>query len=148
MRDHTFLHFQSGPETYGLPATSVVQIIRMVACTPVPNSAPELLGLVNMRGRVLPVFDLNRALHGEERPISLRMYVVVTEVDGEPLGVVVDDVLDVVSVPEDQFQSSRALSADAPFSDGVARVGSQIFTVLNLSPLIDGRPRLGLPAPS
>lgn len=146
MSDRTFLHFRSGSETYGLPAGRVVQIIRIVACTPVPNSAPELLGLVNLRGRVLPVFDLNRALHGQDRPLSLRMYVVITEVDGEPLGVVVDDVLDVVTVPEDQYQSSRALSADAPFSDGVARVGSQIFTVLNLSPLIDGRPRLGLPA--
>ena len=146
MHDRTFLQFRSGSESYGLPAERIVQIIRIVAVTPVPNAAPELLGLVNLRGRVLPVFDLNRALHGRERPISLRMYVVITEVDGEALGIVVDDVLDVVSVPEHQFQSSRALSADAPFSEGVARIGSQILTVLNLSPLIDGRPRLGVPA--
>ena len=148
MRDRTFLQFRSGPETYGLPAERVVQIIRIVAVTPVPNSAPELLGLVNLRGQVLPVFDLNRALHGVDRPISLRMYVVITEVDGEPLGIVVDDVLDVVTVPDEQFQSSRALSADAPFSAGVARIGALILTVLNLSPLFVGRPRLGLPVPT
>lgn len=146
MNDRTFLHFRSGSETYGLPASRVIRIIRIVAFTPVPNAAPELLGLVNLRGRVLPVFDLNRALHGDERPISLRMYIVITEVDDDAIGIVVDDVLDVVTVPEQQFQSSRALSADAPFSEGVARVGAQIFTVLNLSPLIDGRPRVGLPA--
>lgn len=141
MLDRTFLQFRSGTGTYGLPAERVIQIIRIVALAPVPNAAPELLGLVNLRGRVIPVFDLNRALNGAERPISLRMYVIVTEVEGEPLGIVVDDVLDVVTVSANHFQSSRALSADAPFSEGVARIGSQILTVLNLAPLIDGHPR-------
>jgi len=141
MRDRTFVQFRSGSGIYGLPATSVVELIRMVAISPVPNAAPELLGLVNRRGQVIPVFDLNRALGGDERPLSLRMYVVITEVNGEAVGIVVDDVLDVVTVPEDQVQMSRALSADAPYSNGVARIGADIVTVLNLVPLVEGGAR-------
>lgn len=140
MSARTFLKFRSGPSVYGLPVTSVVEIIRVVAFAPVPDPAPDLLGMINLRGRVIPVFDLARSLQLGERPLSLRMYVVVADVEGEAVGVVVDDVLDVVSVPEDGFHVSRALAGGTTFTAGVARLGTEMLTILNLSPLLDRAP--------
>src|SRR4029079_5906370 len=98
MIERTFLQFQVGSSAFGLPVSHVVEIVRVVAFSPVPSPSPNLLGLVNLRGRMVPVFDLCRALGLGDRPLSLRMYVVITEAAGETVGVLVDDVNDVVTV--------------------------------------------------
>jgi purine-binding chemotaxis protein CheW len=146
MRERTFLQFRAGASAYGLPVTSVVEIIRVVAFAPVPDPSPDLLGMINLRGRVIPVFDLARSLGDGERALTLRMYVVIAEVGGEAVGVLVDDVLDVVTVPDDGYQVSRTLAGGSAFTAGVARVGAGMLTILNLSPLLDRAPA-GAPAP-
>jgi len=140
MAERTFVQFQAGQSVYGLPVTSVIEIIRLVALAPVPDPAPDLLGMINLRGRVIPVFDLCRSLHAEQRPLSLRMYIVIADVGGEALGVVVDDVLDVVSVHDDEFQVSRALGGANTFAAGIARIGAEMLTILNFAPLLDRAP--------
>jgi purine-binding chemotaxis protein CheW len=140
MSDRTFLQFRVANSIYGVPVTSVIEIIRIVAFQPIPNPAPDLLGMVNVRGRVIPVFDLCRTLGVGDRPLSLRMYIVIADVEGEALGVVVDDVQDVVSVPAEQYQISRAIGGGDSFTAGVARVASDLLTVLNLAPLLDRAP--------
>jgi purine-binding chemotaxis protein CheW len=140
MAERTFVQFQAGQSVYGLPVTSVIEIIRLVALSPVPDPTPDLLGMINLRGRVIPVFDLCRSLQGEQRPLSLRMYIVIADVGGEALGVVVDDVLDVVTIQDDQFQVSRALGGSNAFAAGIARIGAEMLTILNFSPLLDRVP--------
>lgn len=140
MTERTFLQFRVADSVYGIPVTGVIEIIRIVAFQPIPNPTPDLLGMINLRGRIIPVFDLCRTLGLEDRPLSLRMYIVLADVAGEALGVVVDDVLDVVAVPADQYQVSRALGGVDSFTAGVARVASDLLTVLNLAPLLDRAP--------
>src|SRR5262249_16176326 len=128
-----------GTSVYGLPVANVVEIIRVVAFSPVPDPTPDLLGMINLRGRIIPVFDLCQSLQIGTRPLSLRMYIVIADVEDEAVGVVVDDVLEVVTVSDDQFQSSRAIGAST-FTAGFARVGAEMLTVLNLGPLLDRTP--------
>lgn len=142
MVERTFLQFRAGNSTFGLPVTSVIEIIRVVALTPVPDPAPDLLGVVNLRGRVIPVFDLCRTLALGDRPLTLRMYIVIAEAGPEALGLLVDDVIDVTTVPVDNFQVSRALAGADSFTAGVARVGSDMLTILNLGPLLDRTPHV------
>lgn len=139
MSERTFLQFRAGPSVYGLAVTNVVEIIRVVAFTPVPDPAPDLLGMINLRGRIIPVFDLCRSLQTAVRPLSLRMYIVIADVDGDAVGVVVDDVLEVVTVTDDEFHGSRAMGG-SNFTAGVARVGGEMLTILNLAPLLDRAP--------
>jgi len=140
MSERTILQFRAGPSVYGLAVTNIVEIVRVVAMSPVPDPSFDLLGVVNLRGRVVPVFDLCRSLRLADRPVSLRMYIVIVEVDGETLGVLVDDVLDVATVPADQFQDSKALTFGNGFTAGVARIGGEMVTVLTLKPLLDRTP--------
>lgn len=140
MSERTFVQFRVGSTAYGLPVTQVVEIIRVVGLSPVPNPAPDLLGMVNLRGRIIPVFDLHRTLELGERPLSLRMYIVIADVEDEAVGIVVDDVLDVVAVPAEHFKVSRALAGNESYTNGVARVGAELMTVLSLAPLLDRAP--------
>lgn len=144
MSDHTFVQFAVGESVFGLPVGSVAEIVRVVAPAPVPGAHDDVLGMVNLRGRAVPVVELARALGLGSRPISLRMYIIVAEVERDLLGLLVDDVLDVVSVPADQYRSSRALAGEGSLAAGVASVGGSLLTVLELSPLLD---RLGAAAP-
>jgi purine-binding chemotaxis protein CheW len=130
------LQFRSGTSVYGLPVTDVIEIIRIVALSSVPSPLADLVGMINLRGRVIPVFDLCRALGHGERPINLRMYIIIIDVGGEAIGIVVDDVLDVITIPEDQFQISRALAAAESFTAGVARAGVNLLTILNPAPFV------------
>jgi purine-binding chemotaxis protein CheW len=136
MSERTFLQFQVGPSAFGLPVSRVVEIIRVVAFAPVPSASPNLLGMVNVRGRVIPVFDLCRALGLGERPLTLRMYIVITEAAGEAFGVLVDDVNDVVTFDDDSFQASRALAGAGSYAAATARKGDLLLTILDLAPLV------------
>jgi purine-binding chemotaxis protein CheW len=137
MSERTFLKFSAGPTSFGLHATDVVETIRVVAISPVPTGAKDLLGVINVRGKVVPVFDLCRTLGLAERPISLRMYIVIASVGGEAIGILVDDVLDVVTVPADEFQISRAVSGPESYTAGVVRAGDALLTVLDLRPFLE-----------
>ncbi len=137
MSDRTLLQFRAGSSVFGLPVASVVEIIRIVAPSPVPDPAPDLVGVINLRGRIVPVFDLCRSLQLGERPLSLRMYIVIADVDGEHIGIIVDDVLDVATIPDAQFQVSRAMAATKTFASGVARINDEMVTVLSLLPLVE-----------
>ncbi len=140
MSERTFLQFRVGPSTFGLAAASVVEIIRVVAPTPVPDPSPDLLGVINLRARLVPVFDLCRSLSLGERPIALRMYIVVADVGDDTLGVLVDDVLDVAVVPESDVRVSRAIVGMRSFASAVARVGDEMVTLLELAPLLERLP--------
>jgi chemotaxis signal transduction protein len=65
------------------------------------------------------------------------MYIVITGVENETLGILVDDVLDVVTVPSEQYQVSRAVAGPASYTAGVARSGDSLLTVLDLRPFLD-----------
>jgi purine-binding chemotaxis protein CheW len=86
----TYVLFRLGEEHYGLPVASVVSIIRYVAPTPVPRAPEGVLGVVNLRGRVLPVVDLGYRFSGsafEPKPSSR---IVVTECANGTVGIAVD----------------------------------------------------------
>jgi purine-binding chemotaxis protein CheW len=137
MSERTFLKFSAGPSCFGLQATDVVETIRVVAISPVPTGAKDLLGVINVRGKVVPVFDLCRTLEIAIRPLTLRMYIVIAAVGSESIGILVDDVLDVVTVPADEFQISRAVSGPKSYTAGIVRAGDSLLTVLDLRPFLE-----------
>jgi purine-binding chemotaxis protein CheW len=86
----TYVLFRLGEEHYGLPVSSVVSIVRYEAATPVPRSPETVLGVVNLRGRVLPVIDLGRRLSGRVFEPMLTSRIVVTEGAKGAVGIAVD----------------------------------------------------------
>jgi chemotaxis signal transduction protein len=105
-----------GVETYALPVECVLEVGRLGAVDRLPGSGRAVLGVFNLRGRVLPTFDLATAFGiRHEHPPS---HLVVTESDGRLAGLAVDDVLDVGPLVGPVQQAEAGYLAGSTLQDG------------------------------
>jgi purine-binding chemotaxis protein CheW len=98
--------FHVGKYLFGVDVSLVQEIVRMQAMTPVPLSAPEIAGLINLRGEVLTAIDIRTRL-GLPPSTSARPQVnVVVRVDDEPVSLLVDEIGGVVEVSQVPFENT------------------------------------------
>jgi purine-binding chemotaxis protein CheW len=98
-----FVTFTAGDDVYAVDLAPVQEIIRVPAVVPVPLAPPSLDGLANLRGRVLPLLNLRRAVGLPARETDEATRALVIDA-GQPIGVVVDRVSSVVAVPENSVE--------------------------------------------
>ncbi len=93
------LTFSLGAQLYALPIEDVVEVAAMVERTIVPDARPELLGVVNRRGQILPLLDLRLVFHQPAAPVtSATLFIVASHAD-KLVGLVVDEVQQVEYIP-------------------------------------------------
>jgi purine-binding chemotaxis protein CheW len=88
--------FQLGKETYGVDITAVHEIIRMQPITRLPNAPFFVEGVINLRGRVIPVVDMGKRFGMEKAEKHKNNRVVVLDIKGTTLGIIVDEVKEVL----------------------------------------------------
>lgn len=136
-----------GDQTYALSLLQIQEIRGWTAVSPLPDTDPSCLGVINLRGSVLPVFDARKILGKpapEPRPQDV---IVVAVLNGKPLGLVVDSVSDIVEIDADKV--SHAGEGDgwsSPLVDGIATVGERLVPLLALKNLAPETPATDLPA--
>ena len=119
--------FSLGSEEYGLPITTVQEIIRYTRPRTIPSAPPSVRGVINLRGKIIPVVDLKARLQlaggdAEESKI------VIVEAGVVTAGLIVDDVDKVMTIDAADIDTNRA--AEVPFIDGIAKVGDELFVLL------------------
>lgn len=126
--------FELGGETYGIDIHTVREIIRMQKVTFVPDAPDCVEGVINLRGRVIPVVDLRRRFRmpAQERGADVRILVV--DIEGEDIGVIVDAVTEVKRIPVDAIQAdaSIATTEDSYYIEGIARLDESLLILLSL----------------
>ena len=139
-----FLSFQLGDEGYCIPVLKVQEIVRMMDVTRVPRVPDFVLGVINLRGRIIPVLDLRVRLGIVQREITERSCIVVILPRGTSeavsIGMVVDDVSDVLNIKEDQMESSRSLGSfrGDDLVLGMAKIGRKVLILLEVDRLLHG----------
>jgi purine-binding chemotaxis protein CheW len=143
-----------GPERYGLEVLRVREIIGVLPITPLPHSLDHILGVVNLRGRVIPVADLRTRLGMPFREPSAESCVIVVELDiGDKIvaaGLLVDEVADVCHVEEEEVVEPPHFDGrfDATCLLGLGRVDGDVVFLLDISKaLAHLRPDVGDPSP-
>ena len=99
-----FISFTVGAEEYGLELLRVKEVIRMRQITWLPKAPSCVKGIINLRGDVIPIMDLREKFGFVAQEQTAMTRVIVVEVDGKPVGMVVDSASQVVRVPVDQFE--------------------------------------------
>ncbi len=137
MTDHTtgqLVVFSLGEEEYALPISYVHEIIRYTAPRTVASSDPSVCGVISLRGKIIPVFDLATRLGLEkDRAEQAKIVIVETEVDGASslAGVVVDDVEEVITVGEEQIDADGGRAVTGVAIEGIAKIDDRLVVLLS-----------------
>ncbi|MBE0475878.1 MAG: chemotaxis protein CheW [Coriobacteriia bacterium] len=135
--------FRLEGQRYALPIECVQEIQHLVAYTDVPDPMPALVGMVNLRGVVVPLVDLRILLGMEPRPFTLETPMIIGRLDEALVALAVDEVEDVVSVTPGCVQDPPRLHALTSKMLGVCRMEPDLVFVLDLRAVV---PDLGLVA--
>jgi purine-binding chemotaxis protein CheW len=128
--------FFLGGQRYALPIERVREIQQIVAFSEVPSGGAGVVGMVNLRGHVIPAVDMRQLVGLEAREYTLETPMVITEVRGDLLALVVDEVQDVFELPPDCLQAAPALHKLSANMIGVARLDDGLIYVLDIDRLI------------
>ncbi len=130
--------FELGDELYGVPATEVIEVRAPLALMPLPNVPPHVLGLINLRGVVLPVLDLRRKFGLHLKPHGPDNRLIILKGPGYSVAVWVDRVLDLARLPRADFQPAPPGVAriDPEYYDQVTTLDGRILIELNVQKLL------------
>jgi purine-binding chemotaxis protein CheW len=121
--------FSRHGEYYGLPIASVPEIIRYVAPSATAAARGAIRGVINLRGRTLPIVDLSSRL-GQQLNVGTRTRILVVEVSGGALGLIVDNVDGILPIPAAQIEALPVTTADEALGDEVAAVGHKLIVLI------------------
>ena len=129
-----YLTFQLKGQTYGFSIGIVREINRMMDITPVPKTSPSLLGVMNLRGKVIPVVDLSLQLRLGEMQPTKNTCIIVTESEGGPVGVVVDVVNSVMEISDNQIEGLPTVSQsdETKFVVGLAKIDAMVVILVDI----------------
>lgn len=91
-------------EEYALPLTHVIEIIEAREITKVPETPDYIAGILNLRGHVIPVLDVRKRFRKPARPDAPRRCVIIASVEQNPLGLLVDNVIDLIEIQPEQLK--------------------------------------------
>lgn len=135
-----YLTFKLGQESYGLPVLGVREIIRLCPITPVPKVPTYIKGVINLRGKVIPILDLRAKFQLAIQAFGERACIIVVQV-GAPranvmlMGAIVDTVEEVVQLGEADLEPTPDFggSPDTGYILGMATVHGEVKTLLDLN---------------
>jgi purine-binding chemotaxis protein CheW len=133
-----YLTFHLGTEDYGIEIRFVTEIIGIQKITVIPEMPGFIKGVINLRGKIIPVMDVRMRFNLEPRAYDERTCVVVVNIHDASVGLVVDTVSEVVDIPENQIESAAALNRGKTnaFIQGIGKIGDAIKIILDVNRLL------------
>lgn len=133
-----FLTFSLGEEQYGIEVKYVTEIIGMQAITEVPELPSYVKGIINLRGKIIPVIDVRLRFKKEARAYHDRTCIIVVDIEAIMLGLIVDTVLDVLVIADDNVIAPPEVNGafHNRYIKGIGKVGSEVKLLLDCNRLI------------
>lgn len=138
--------FRVGGEEFALDVLRVQEIIRLQELTRVPNAPDFMEGVMNLRGKIIPVIALRKRFGLDLVPSDKQTRIVVVEVKGTVLGFVVDSVSEVLRIPADTVEPPPRLGkVDQEYVSGVGKLDDRLLILLDVDRLmVDAGEMLGV----
>lgn len=138
--------FMLHEQVYGIDIESVIEIIKMESITKVPGTPDFVEGVINIRGKVIPVLDLCKRMNMPKSEVSASTRVIIVEAGGVTVGMLVDAVSEVLSFPASSVEPPPPIIADSSIDalKGIALVDGQLIILLDLAKVLYDEERLEL----
>ncbi len=137
-----YLTFFLEEEEYGIGILKVKEIIGMMAITSVPRTPDYVKGVINLRGKVIPVIDLRSKFDMDAMEYNERTCIIVVEIDSESttvlIGIVVDAVSEVLNIKEDEIEDTPTFGTklDTQYILGMAKMEGGVKILLNIDKVL------------
>jgi purine-binding chemotaxis protein CheW len=134
VRGGKFLTFFLDREEFGIEILKVHEIFGMMPVTHVPRTAKYILGVINLRGKIIPIIDLRLKLAMEAAPRTEETCVIVVHANGMEVGVMVDKVSEVVDIAAKDVEDTPAFAAgvDTEYILGIGKTQSKVKLLLDI----------------
>ena len=140
-----YLTFTLNEEEYGIGILKVKEIIGMMAITSVPRTPEFVKGVINLRGKVIPVMDLRLKFAMGEIPYNDRTCIIVVEIDSQDstvlIGIVVDAVSEVLNIAEDEIEEAPTFGSklDTDYILGMAKMEGGVKILLDIDRVLSAK---------
>ena len=133
-----YLTFNLAGEEYGIDIAYVTEIIGIQKITEVPDMPNFIKGVINLRGKIIPVMDVRLRFNMSEREYEERTCIVVVDINGTAVGLVVDQVSEVADIPESQVEAppETGKGKSSCYLKGMGKVGEEVKILLNAGKLL------------
>ncbi|HEV2117135.1 MAG TPA: chemotaxis protein CheW [Terriglobales bacterium] len=137
-KDLQIVGFRVGHETYGVPITTVHEIVRVPEITAVPDAPDYLEGVINLRGKIVSIIDLRKRFGEAAAQPSNKSRILVAEVNGKLLGLVVDAASEVLRIARSQIEAPPALVQEGRLNcvTGVGKLQGRLIILIDLARLL------------
>lgn len=133
-----YLTFHVEGEDYAVDIKYISEIIGMQEITEVPEMPSHIKGMINLRGKVIPVMDIRARFDLPDKPYSDRTCIIVTEVSGLLVGIVVDTVKEVTYISPDKIEpASPCSNAEANYVKALAKLEDGVKIILAMENVVD-----------
>ncbi len=138
-REGKYLTFTLADEEYGIGILKIKEIIGMMTVTTVPQTPEFVKGVINLRGKVIPVIDLRLRFGMESMDYTERTCIIVVEIDGTvgtvQIGIVVDSVSEVLNIKADEIEDTPTFGArlNTDYILGMAKMGGGVKILLDIN---------------
>lgn len=133
-----YLTFHLAGENYGIEICYVIEIIGIQSITEVPDMPTFIRGVINLRGKVIPVMDVRARFKLPARDYDDRTCIIVINVDSTEVGLVVDEVSEVADIPEKHVEPAPRTSknSDNSYIQGMGKMNNRVIILLDVHKLL------------
>jgi purine-binding chemotaxis protein CheW len=133
-----YLTFHLAGENYGIEICYVIEIIGIQSITEVPDMPAFIRGVINLRGKVIPVMDVRARFKLPARDYDDRTCIIVINVDSTEVGLVVDEVSEVADIPENHVEPAPRTSknSDNSYIQGMGKMNNRVIILLDVHKLL------------
>jgi purine-binding chemotaxis protein CheW len=137
-KDYQVVGFRIGNETYGVRIGSVREIVRVPEITSVPNAPEAIEGVINLRGKIIPVMDLRKRFGSGSVQPDKRNRILVVELENKLLGLIVSSASEVLKIPPSEIAAPGTVFAEGESSyvTGVGKLKGRLIILLDIARLL------------
>jgi purine-binding chemotaxis protein CheW len=132
-----------GRETYGVPITSLHEIVRLPEITAVPDAPEYMEGVINLRGKIVSVIDLRKRFGQPAPEFHRRNRILVVEHKGRLAGMIVDGASEVLKIPQSDIEPAPAVIEQSGLDcvTGLGKYNGRLIILLDVNKVLEGAAR-------
>jgi len=140
-----FLTFCMGNDFYGIEIKYVTEIVGLQPITEIPEMPEYIKGIINLRGKIIPVMDVRLRFRKPFREYNDRTCIVVIEISEVSVGLIVDSVSEVIAIPDEEIVAPPSMAKEGNrYIKGIGKVGTDVKLLLDSDKLLNDTELEGL----